>query len=102
MPVRQDRGMPIRRRPGAADVEVAPLGVAAVARRLGVATGTLRTWDRRYGLGPSAHVSGTRRRYTTVDLGRLPLMRQLMMHGAAAADAAATAVAARPADLPGV
>ena len=31
------------------------LGVVAVARRLGVATGTLRTWDRRYGLGPGEH-----------------------------------------------
>ena len=29
------------------------LAVAAVARRLGVAPATLRTWDRRYGLGPS-------------------------------------------------
>ncbi|MEY3734595.1 MAG: hypothetical protein RL347_1954, partial [Actinomycetota bacterium] len=29
------------------------LTVAAVARRLGVAPATLRTWDRRYGLGPS-------------------------------------------------
>src|SRR4051794_24186693 len=29
------------------------LPVASVARRLGVAPSTLRTWDRRYGLGPS-------------------------------------------------
>lgn len=91
--------MPIRRRTAPAP-EVS-LGVAAVARRLGVATGTLRTWDRRYGLGPSAHETGTRRRYTAVDLARLTLMRQLMVQGVAAADAAATAVAARAADLPG-
>jgi len=91
--------VPIRRR--AATVPEVSLGVAAVARRLGVATGTLRTWDRRYGLGPSAHETGTRRRYTAVDLARLTLMRQLMMQGAAAADAAATAVATRPTDLPG-
>lgn len=32
------------------------LTVAAVARRLGIAPATLRTWDRRYGLGPSDHV----------------------------------------------
>ena len=31
------------------------LSVAAVARRLGVAPATLRTWDRRYGIGPSGH-----------------------------------------------
>src|SRR5690606_32988819 len=30
----------------------APLTVAGVARTLGVAASTLRTWDRRYGLGP--------------------------------------------------
>ena len=29
-------------------------GVGAVSQRLGIATPTLRTWDRRYGLGPSA------------------------------------------------
>ncbi|MEO7981722.1 MAG: MerR family transcriptional regulator [Sporichthyaceae bacterium] len=91
--------MPIRRR--AAPAPEVSLGVAAVARRLGVATGTLRTWDRRYGLGPSAHEAGTRRRYTAVDLGRLTLMRRLMMQGAAAADAASAAVAARPVELPG-
>ena len=97
--VRQDRGMPIRRRPGA-DAEQASLGVAAVARRLGVATGTLRTWDRRYGLGPSEHVSGTRRRYTPVDLSRLGVMRRLMLQGVAASEAAAVAVATRDRDLP--
>jgi transposase-like protein len=94
--------MPIRRRPGAADAEEAPLGVAAVARRLGVATGTLRTWDRRYGLGPSEHVSGTRRRYTPVDLSRLGVMRRLMLQGVAASEAAAVAVATRDRDLPEV
>jgi transposase-like protein len=34
------------------------LTVAAVASRLGVAPATLRTWDRRYGLGPSEHTAG--------------------------------------------
>ena len=38
------------------------LTVAAVARRLGVAPATLRTWDRRYGLGPSEHSAGSQRR----------------------------------------
>jgi transposase-like protein len=94
--------VPIRRRPAApAPAPEVSLGVAAVARRLGVATGTLRTWDRRYGLGPSAHEAGTRRRYTSLDLARLALMRRLMLEGAAAAEAAAVAVAARPDDLPG-
>ena len=77
------------------------LGVAAVARRLGVATGTLRTWDRRYGLGPSGHEVGTRRRYTVADLGRLTLMRRLMLEGVAAADAARAAAGTATGDLPG-
>ncbi len=38
--------------------EAPALTVAAVARRLGVAPATLRTWDRRYGLGPSEHTPG--------------------------------------------
>lgn len=67
------------------------LGVAAVARRLGVATGTLRTWDRRYGLGPSAHSPGARRRYTARDVARLDAMHRLMLEGVSAADAARVA-----------
>ena len=40
------------------------LSAGAVARRLGVAVTTLRTWHQRYGLGPSQHVPGQHRRYT--------------------------------------
>ncbi len=95
--------MPIRRRPARPLPEAVPasLGVAAVARRLGVATGTLRTWDRRYGLGPSLHEAGTRRRYTAADLARLTLMRRLMLEGVATADAARTATEIGADDLPG-
>jgi DNA-binding transcriptional MerR regulator len=64
------------------------LTVAAVARRLGVAPATLRTWDRRYGLGPSAHESGEHRRYCPEDLARLILMRRLITNGVTPADAA--------------
>lgn len=68
----------------------APLGltVAAVARQLGVAPATLRTWDRRYGLGPSEHASGAHRRYTAADLARLEHMRRLVIAGVPPADAA--------------
>jgi MerR family transcriptional regulator, light-induced transcriptional regulator len=62
--------------------------VAAVARRLGVAPATLRTWDRRYELGPSAHTAGCHRRYTTSDLRRLELMRKLVNQGTPAGEAA--------------
>ncbi len=64
------------------------LTVAAVARRLGVAPSTLRTWDRRYGLGPSAHAPGAHRRYGAADLERLQVMQQLVRSGVSVADAA--------------
>ena len=67
------------------------LTVAAVARRIGVAPATLRTWDRRYGLGPSAHESGEHRRYCAADLARLTLMRRLITSGVSPCDAAAQA-----------
>lgn len=69
------------------------LTVAAVARRLGVAPATLRTWDRRYGLGPSEHSSGEHRRYSSGDIARLTLMRKLVIAGVSPAEAAQRALA---------
>ncbi|GDY29284.1 MerR family transcriptional regulator [Gandjariella thermophila] len=70
------------------------LTVAAVARRLGVAPATLRTWDRRYGLGPSGHTTGRHRRYGPKDIARLELMQQALLRGASPAEAARYALAA--------
>lgn len=70
-----------------------PLTVAAVARRIGVAPATLRTWDRRYGLGPSGHVEGSHRRYSQADLAKLVTMRRLITSGVAPSDAAVRAKA---------
>lgn len=67
------------------------LTVAAVARRLGVAPATLRTWDRRYGLGPSEHQSGAHRRYSPLDVARLDHMRRLVIAGVPPASAAKAA-----------
>jgi DNA-binding transcriptional MerR regulator len=64
------------------------LSAGAVARRLGVAVTTLRTWHQRYGLGPSGHVPGHHRRYTAEDLARLEVMRRLTAEGIAPAEAA--------------
>ena len=64
------------------------LTVAAVARRIGVAPATLRTWDRRYGLGPSAHVEGEHRRYCPRDLAKLTTMRRLIVAGVTPSEAA--------------
>ncbi|WP_407318912.1 MerR family transcriptional regulator [Isoptericola halotolerans] len=70
------------------------LAVAAVARRLGVAPATLRTWDRRYGLGPSDRTAGSHRRYTPDDVARLLVMRRLTLEGVAPVDAAEAALEA--------
>lgn len=92
---------------GGADTDPAASGpsltVAAVARRLGVAPATLRTWDRRYGLGPSEHLAGAHRRYSAADVSRLLVMRRLTLEGVAPAEAARTALAADPGatDRPG-
>ena len=72
------------------------LTVAAVARRLGVAPATLRTWDRRYGLGPSDHASGRHRRYGPEDVARLEQMQRALLRGAAPAEAARYALQAAP------
>jgi DNA-binding transcriptional MerR regulator len=71
------------------------LTVAAVARRLGVAPATLRTWDRRYELGPSSHEAGEHRKYCPEDLMKLTLMRRLISAGVAPADAAEQAKRAK-------
>lgn len=76
------------------------LTVAAVAARLGVAPATLRTWDRRYGLGPSEHTAGAHRRYSTADLARLVSMRSLTLDGVPPADAARLARDGAPGALP--
>jgi MerR family transcriptional regulator, light-induced transcriptional regulator len=71
-------------RPGSVD----GLGVAAVAQRIGVATSTLRAWERRYGLAPSARTSGGHRRYSADDVAKLQRMRQLIESGMSTATAA--------------
>jgi MerR family transcriptional regulator, light-induced transcriptional regulator len=70
------------------------LSVAAVARMLGIAPATLRTWDRRYGIGPSAHAPGRHRRYSPDDIARLEMMRHALVRGVGPAEAARYALAA--------
>ncbi|MGD0924614.1 MAG: MerR family transcriptional regulator [Streptosporangiaceae bacterium] len=67
--------------------------VGAVARRLGVAPSTLRTWNRRYGIGACELSPGKHRRYTAEDITRLEHMQKLILRGAAPADAARAALA---------
>lgn len=81
--------------------EQASLPVAAVARRIGVAPATLRTWDRRYGIGPAVHQPGQHRLYSRWDLTRLEALRDLLLDGVTVAEAArrisaSTAILPRP------
>lgn len=66
-------------------------GVGAVSQRLGIATPTLRTWDRRYGLGPSARTEGGHRRYSELDVARVARMSQLIGEGVPPSQAAQVA-----------
>ncbi|OZM72026.1 helix-turn-helix-type transcriptional regulator [Amycolatopsis antarctica] len=63
-----------------------------VAEALGVSPVTLRSWDSRYGVGPTARVAGRHRRYSTADLRRLKLMLRLIEQGVPTREAADTAV----------
>ena len=74
--------------------DVIGFSVGAVARRLGVAPSTLRTWNRRYGIGAGELSPGKHRRYTSEDITRLEHMQRLILRGAAPADAARAALAA--------
>lgn len=78
----------------------AGLGVGAVAQRLGVAPSTLRTWDRRYGIGPSGRSPGGHRRYTPADLARLEIMQRRILAGAPPGEAARVALGAPPGTSP--
>ncbi|WP_410538201.1 MerR family transcriptional regulator [Streptomyces sp. KL2] len=66
----------------------AGLSTGAVARRLGVAPTTLRSWDRRYGLGPSVREDGRHRRWSPRDIAVLEAMCRLTASGVPPAEAA--------------
>ncbi|MEY5145328.1 MAG: hypothetical protein RL745_697 [Actinomycetota bacterium] len=73
--------------------------VAAVARQLGIAAATLRTWARRHDLGASVQTAGGHRRYTDVDVMRLKRVQQLYSAGTTLDDAAALARSETPEQL---
>lgn len=68
--------------------------VSGAARRLGIPAATLRTWERRHGIGPSGRSVGGHRRYTSADLIRLRAMRTLVETGVPPAQAAGLAALA--------
>ncbi|WGP13922.1 MerR family transcriptional regulator [Streptomyces sp. SH5] len=69
------------------------LTTGAVARLLGVAPTTLRSWDRRYGIGPAARQDGRHRRWTGADIAALRHMCALTSSGLPPAEAARTVLA---------
>ncbi|MEP7021584.1 MAG: MerR family transcriptional regulator [Pseudonocardiales bacterium] len=85
--------------PGAAELDesIEPaaargLSVADVAGRVGVAAATLRAWERRYGLGPSARTTGGHRRYSMADIAALQRLQRLTRAGMPVASAALLAL----------
>ncbi|WP_435837253.1 MerR family transcriptional regulator [Streptomyces asoensis] len=75
-----------------ADVSAEPVeaGVTtgSLARMLGVSPTTLRSWDRRYGLGPAVRAQGRQRRWSTRDVAMVKAMCQLTATGVPPAEAA--------------
>src|SRR6185437_4726078 len=57
------------------------LRIGEVARRAGVTTATLRAWEARYGLLPSARTAGGQRMYREADVGRVQAVRRLVDEG---------------------
>ncbi len=72
------------------------LSVGEVAEHLGVPASTLRTWERRYELGPSARSAGGHRRYDPSDVDRLERMNLLVNSGLGPAAAARAALSGDP------
>ncbi|WP_049573493.1 MerR family transcriptional regulator [Nocardiopsis sp. SBT366] len=64
------------------------LSPGAAARLLGVAPTTLRSWDRRYGIGPRERSPGGHRRYSPADIARLRELCRLVGEGVPSAEAA--------------
>ncbi|MFJ4777696.1 MerR family transcriptional regulator [Streptomyces sp. NPDC088762] len=71
------------------------LTTGAVARRLGVSPTTLRSWDRRYGIGPAAREGGHHRRWAPADIALLEEMCRLTSSGVPPAEAARAALDGR-------
>ncbi|WP_018546095.1 MerR family transcriptional regulator [Streptomyces sp. LaPpAH-108] len=94
-----DAGPPPSARPASAD---AGLTTGALARRLGVSPTTLRSWDRRYGIGPAARADGRHRRWAPDDVAVLEAMCRLTASGVPPAEAARAARDRAHANAPAV
>lgn len=77
--------------PAAAIPAEAGVTTGSLARRLGVSPTTLRSWDRRYGLGPAARPQGRHRRWTPEDVAMVLEMCRLTAVGIPPGEAARAA-----------
>ncbi|WJV44123.1 MerR family transcriptional regulator [Streptomyces flavofungini] len=68
------------------------LTTGAVARRFGVSPTTLRSWDRRYGIGPASREGGRHRRWRQQDIAVLDRMCRLTGEGVPPSEAAKAAL----------
>ncbi|MFD8596036.1 MerR family transcriptional regulator [Kitasatospora sp. NPDC059646] len=73
----------------------AGLPTGGVARRLGVSPTTVRSWERRYGIGPAHREPGHHRRWSPQDIAVLETMCRLTARGVPPAEAARAALAER-------
>ena len=74
------------------------LAVAEAAARVGIPVPTLRSWERRYGLGASVRTDGGHRRYSAADLQTLLRARALIQSGMATSAAIVRALEVRRPD----
>lgn len=85
-------GLTIPRKPESANTDEPLYTVRVVAERLGVPTATLRSWNQRYGVGPSDHSPGRHRLYSETDIAVARRMYELIVEGASPRSAARTAI----------
>ncbi|MFB6891705.1 sigma-70 family RNA polymerase sigma factor [Kitasatospora sp. NPDC056327] len=93
---RQDGDPP----PTADPLDDAGLPTGGVAQRLGVSPTTIRSWERRYGIGPAHREAGHHRRWSRQDIAVLERMCRLTSRGVAPGEAARSALAGRDAPPP--
>ncbi|HPU13681.1 MAG TPA: MerR family transcriptional regulator [Aeromicrobium sp.] len=73
--------------------------VGTLSQLLQIAGPTLRTWERRYGIGPTHRTPGGHRRYTIIDADRVATMSSFIAEGMAPRDAAELVKKMSPAEL---
>ncbi|MEV5652903.1 MerR family transcriptional regulator [Nocardia sp. NPDC052254] len=82
----------------ASELDATGFPIGTVAERIGIPTATLRSWNQRYGIGPSGHRPGRHRLYTEADIAVLERMVVLVRAGASPARAASSVRAPAPAE----